>query len=63
MIFGIAGPDVAPGIQDTLTFQPRVYGLGWETNLYESYIAAVLILAVGTSGGRRGIMVGTVALL
>ena len=63
VIFGIAGPDVAPGIQDTLTVQPRVYGLGWETNLYASYLAAILILAVGATGGRRGIVVGAVALL
>lgn len=63
VIFGIAGPDVAPGIQDTLTVQPRVFGLGWETNLYASYIAAVLILSVGASSGRRKMMVGTVALL
>jgi hypothetical protein len=63
VIFGIAGPDVAPGIQESLSVQPRVYGLGWETNLYASYIAAILLLSVGASGGRRGIVVGTVALL
>lgn len=63
VIFGIAGPDFALGIQDTLTVQPRVYGLGWETNLYASYLAAVFILSVGASGGRRGIVVGTVVLL
>ena len=63
VIFGIAGPDVAPGIQESLTAQPRVYGLGWEANLYASYLAAILLLAVGAAGGRRKMMVGTVALL
>jgi len=63
VIFGIAGPDVAPGIQESLTVQPRVYGLGWEANLYASYLAAILLLALGAAGGRRGVVVGAVAIL
>jgi len=63
VIFGIAGPDVAPGIQEALTVQPRVYGLGWEANLYASYIAAMLLLAVGAAGRRPAIVLGAVALL
>jgi O-Antigen ligase len=63
VIFGIAGPDVAPGIQEALAVQPRVFGVGWEANLYASYLAAILVLAVGAAGGRRGIIVGAVALL
>jgi len=62
-IFSIAGPDVAPGIQETLSVQPRVYGLGWETNLYASYVAAILLLAAGAAAERPGIAIGAVALL
>ena len=63
VIFGIAGPEIAPGIQEVQSVQPRVYGLGWEVNLYASYLAAILILAVGAAGGRRWILLGAVALL
>ena len=62
-IFSIAGPDVAPGIQETLSVRPRVYGLGWETNLYASYLAAILLLAAGAASERAGIAIGAVALL
>lgn len=63
VIFGVAGPDVAPGIQESNTVQPRVYGLGWETNLYASYLAAVLLLAVGAANRRRGVMLGALVLV
>ena len=62
-IFGVAGPDVAPGIQESNTVQPRVYGLGWETNLYASYLVAILLLAVGAVRRRPGMMMGAVVLL
>jgi hypothetical protein len=63
VVFATAGPDFAPGIQEAFSLQPRVFGVGWEANTYASYLAAILLLAMGSAGGRNGIVVGALVLL
>lgn len=63
LVFLVAGPDVAPGIQETSTLQPRVYGLAWEANLYSSLVAAVLVLAIGAVGTRARLMLAATAVM
>ncbi len=53
VVFAIAGPGVAPGIQEADSVQPRVYGLGWESNLYASYLAALFLLALSSIERHR----------
>ena len=45
IVYWVAGPYVAPGIQDPLTTLPRVTGLAWETNLYASLLAICVFFA------------------
>jgi hypothetical protein len=53
IVFLLAGPAAAPGIQDASTELPRVYGLAWETNLYASFLAMTAFFAFEVVRSRR----------
>jgi hypothetical protein len=59
-VFFVAGPTFDLGIQESDAVVPRVYALGWETNLYASFLgmSAFLALEVARGAHRRVGLVG-----
>ncbi len=56
VLFFVAGPGFNLGIQDPNSSLPRVYALGWETNLYASFLGMCAFFVLETARGphRRG---------
>jgi hypothetical protein len=67
IVFLAFGPAVEPGIQNADSVLPRVYGLGWEANLYAGFLAACvpfgLELARTGRDRRLGIAIAAVLLV
>jgi hypothetical protein len=53
VMFLVAGPELTLGIQDPNSILPRVYALGWETNLYASFLAMCAFFALEAARGPR----------
>jgi hypothetical protein len=53
VLFLVAGPAINIGIQDPYSSVPRVYALGWETNLYASFLAMCAFFALEAARGPR----------
>jgi hypothetical protein len=53
VLFLLLGPDFTLGIQETDSPVPRVYALGWETNLYASFLGMCSFFALEVVRGRR----------
>ena len=53
VMFLVAGPAFNLGIQDPNSILPRVYALGWETNLYASFLAMCAFFALEAARGPR----------
>ncbi len=51
VLFLAAGPDFDLGIQDPDAVVPRVHALGWEANLYASFLAMTVFFALETARG------------
>ena len=51
--FLAAGPGFDLGIQDPTTILPRVTALGWEANLYASFLAMTSFFALEATRGRQ----------
>jgi hypothetical protein len=51
--FLVAGPGFNIGIQDPNSIRPRVHALGWETNLYASFLGMCTFLALESARGLR----------
>jgi hypothetical protein len=51
--FLVAGPGFVAGIQDPTTILPRVTALGWEANLYASFLAMTTFFALEATRGPR----------
>jgi hypothetical protein len=63
-MFFAAGPAFNLGIQDPNSILPRVHALGWETNLYASFLAMCAFFALeATRGPRRAAGVAMLALV
>lgn len=52
-LFFVAGPTFSLGIQDPGTLLPRVYALGWEANLYASFLGMSAFFALEAARGPR----------
>ena len=52
-MFFAAGPAFNLGIQDPNSILPRVHALGWETNLYASFLAMCAFFALEAARGPR----------
>ena len=59
-LFLVAGPGFDLGIQEVNSLQPRVYAVGWETNLYASFLAMCAFFAL--EAARRNKRAGSVML-
>jgi hypothetical protein len=59
-LFLVAGPGFNLGIQEVNSLQPRVYAVGWETNLYASFLAMCAFFAL--EAARRDKRAGSVML-
>jgi hypothetical protein len=53
LMFFVAGPRFDLGIQDPGTILPRVYGLGWEANLYASFLGMSAFFMLEAARGPR----------
>jgi hypothetical protein len=53
VLFLVVGPEFTHGIQEGTAPQPRVYALGWETNLYASFLGMCAFFAVEVARGPR----------
>jgi hypothetical protein len=53
VIFLVAGPAFNLGIQEPDSVLPRVYALGWETNLYASFLGMCAFFALEAARGPR----------
>lgn len=53
LLFLVVGPGFDLGIQDTRLVLPRVYALGWEANLYASFLAMCAFFAFEAARGPR----------
>ena len=64
VVFLVAGPDIAPGIQEADGILPRVHAFTWEANLYASFLAICAPLALEAarraSPGRALLLLGPV---
>jgi hypothetical protein len=52
LVFLLTGPTPDLGIQEAFTEVPRVYALGWESNLYASFLGMCTFFALEMSRGR-----------
>lgn len=60
----VAGPGFDLGIQDPATILPRVTAVGWEANLYASFLAMTTFFALeATRGPRRTAALAMLALI
>jgi len=53
LLFLVAGPGIHPGLQETDTVLPRVFALGWEANLYASFLGMCAFFALEAARGLR----------